>query len=350
MLPPAARRRAARADRARCEPTRRTPTRPCSSTCESGGGRRTCWRRSRCRPDVFPEVVAPWQVAGAVSAEVAAATGAPPGCPVVIGAADSQCAAYGSGVNRSGPDQRDGRRLVMSELDRPRAARRPGRHPLQPRPAGPLLHRAWRQHDRRGGQWAVGRLAFADYATLRVGAVPRIGSGAPPRRRRRGNGRRGGAAVPALPRRRRAQRRRAPRGFIGLADRHGRDALAYAVAGGRGPRRPVGDGACSSRPGPRSTELRVGGGGARMDLVGQLKADLLGLPVLHLGLDPAGSARRCSARPRPGTAADAAAAGSRSGSQARRSSPRARAQRSSGTVPRGSTRCERAPPCITRRS
>jgi sugar (pentulose or hexulose) kinase len=32
----------------------------------------------------------------------------------------------------------------------------------------------------------------------------------------------------------------------------------------------------------------VGGGGARLDLSGQIKADLLGQPVLHLDLDPAG--------------------------------------------------------------
>ena len=46
-------------------------------------------------------------------------------------------------------------------------------------------------------------------------------------------------------------------------------------------------GARRSRAG-RLGELRVGGGGARLPLSGQLKAELLGLPVLHLDLDPAG--------------------------------------------------------------
>src|SRR5437764_101628 len=42
---------------------------------------------------VFPPVLAPWTVAGATAA----------GVPVVIGAADSQCAAFGSGVDAPGP-------------------------------------------------------------------------------------------------------------------------------------------------------------------------------------------------------------------------------------------------------
>ncbi len=55
------------------------------------------------------------------------------------------------------------------------------------------------------------------------------------------------------------------------------------------------------------SELRVGGGGARIDLAGQLKADLLGRPVVHLGIDPAGFGAamlaprlRASAAPTPG--------------------------------------------------
>ena len=39
------------------------------------------------------------------------------------------------------------------------------------------------------------------------------------------------------------------------------------------------------------SELRTGGGGARIDLAGQLKADLLGRPVAHLDIDPVASAR-----------------------------------------------------------
>ena len=76
-------------------------------------------------------------------------------------------------------------------------------------------------------------------------------------------------------------------GFVGLSDRHDRAALAFAVVEG------VALGVRSvlqvlEDSGSPLSELRVGGGGAKLDLAGQLKADLLGRPVLHLDLDPAG--------------------------------------------------------------
>ncbi len=121
--------------------------------------------------DVFPEVVAPWQVAGAVSAEVAAATGAPPGCPVVIGAADSQCAAYGSGVNDPGP---------ISEM----AGASSCLNSIVPEPLGDpvVTHYSHVLPDRfctelgvnttgAAVQWALSRLAFEDYATLESAAA-----------------------------------------------------------------------------------------------------------------------------------------------------------------------------------
>ena len=57
--------------------------------------------------------------------------------------------------------------------------------------------------------------------------------------------------------------------------------------------------------------LRVGGGGAHSRLIGQLKAEVLGLPVLHLDLDPAGfgaAMLAASAAGMPGEAAGAIAA------------------------------------------
>jgi len=76
-------------------------------------------------------------------------------------------------------------------------------------------------------------------------------------------------------------------GFIGLSDRHGRPELAFAVIEGvaLGVRAVL---QVLERAGSPLAELRVGGGGARLDLSGQIKADLLGRPVLHLDLDPAG--------------------------------------------------------------
>jgi len=76
-------------------------------------------------------------------------------------------------------------------------------------------------------------------------------------------------------------------GFIGLSDRHSRPELAFAVIEGvaLGVRAVL---QILAEAGSPPAELRVGGGGARLDLSGQIKADLLGRPVLHLDLDPAG--------------------------------------------------------------
>jgi sugar (pentulose or hexulose) kinase len=76
-------------------------------------------------------------------------------------------------------------------------------------------------------------------------------------------------------------------GFVGLSDRHDRAALAFAVIEGvsLAVRSVL---AVLAQAGSPLTELRVGGGGTRLGLAGQLKADLLGCRVLHLDLDPAG--------------------------------------------------------------
>ena len=76
-------------------------------------------------------------------------------------------------------------------------------------------------------------------------------------------------------------------GFVGLSDRHDRAALAFAVIEGvaLAVRSVL---AVLEQAGSPLTELRTGGGGARIDLAGQLKADLLGRPVVHLDIDPAG--------------------------------------------------------------
>jgi len=52
-------------------------------------------------PTLFPQALAPWSVAG----ELAASNpfGLPGGVPIVIGSADSQCAAFGAGVVDPGP-------------------------------------------------------------------------------------------------------------------------------------------------------------------------------------------------------------------------------------------------------
>jgi sugar (pentulose or hexulose) kinase len=75
-------------------------------------------------------------------------------------------------------------------------------------------------------------------------------------------------------------------GFVGLSDRHGREALAYAVLEGvaLGVAETVGVLEAAGSP---CSELRVAGGGARLDVLGVLKADALGVVVRHLEADTA---------------------------------------------------------------
>ena len=54
-------------------------------------------------PALFPEALAPWAVAGGLEPAVARQVGLPAGIPVVAGAGDSQCAAFGAGVVDPGP-------------------------------------------------------------------------------------------------------------------------------------------------------------------------------------------------------------------------------------------------------
>ena len=89
-------------------------------------------------------------------------------------------------------------------------------------------------------------------------------------------------------------------GFVGLSDRHDRAALAFAVIEGvaLAVRSVL---AVLEQAGSPLSELRTGGGGARIDLAGQLKADLLGRPVTAPGHRP-GRLRRRHARGRRGRA------------------------------------------------
>src|SRR5439155_25939195 len=71
---------------------------------------------------------------------------------------------------------------------------------------------------------------------------------------------------------------------LGVSERHDRNALAYAVAEGVA-LAVAGRVQVLRRAGCRVDELRVAGGGARLDVLGQLKADVLGVPVRHLDVD-----------------------------------------------------------------
>ncbi|HEX3803368.1 MAG TPA: FGGY family carbohydrate kinase [Solirubrobacteraceae bacterium] len=244
--------------------------------------------------DLFPPVLAPWEVAGDLSAEVCSATGIGRGCPVVIGAADSQCAAYGSDVVGPG---------TISEM----AGASSCLNSVVTEPAGDvrITHYSYVLPDvyctelgvnTTGAalSWALTQWHFPGFTELEQAATrvrARLGSGsygdprlaAPIFLPYLGDGDRDDPTLRAA--------------LIGLSDRHARDEVAYAVLEG------VAFAVAETvsllvASGSPLGELRVGGGGARIALLGQLKADVLGAPVLHLRHDsaPVGAALLAAAR------------------------------------------------------
>ncbi|WP_028059589.1 xylulokinase [Candidatus Solirubrobacter pratensis] len=230
---------------------------------------------------VFPGVLAPWAQPGEVTPAVARRTGVPAGCPVVIGAADSQCAAFGSGVTAPGP---------VSEMAGSSSC-------LNSVVAAPLADRRVTHYSHvipdvfstelglnttgRAVQWALGRFGFDDYAALERAARSvhdrlRDGSAGDPL----------DAAPVFLPYLGDGERDdvRLRAAVVGLSDRHGREELAYAVLEG------VAFGVAETiailvAAGSPCEELRVAGGGARLPSLGAIKADALGVPVAHLDDD-----------------------------------------------------------------
>jgi len=272
-------------------------------------------------PQLFPRTLAPWDVAAELGAGVAAELGLDAGIPVVIGAADSQCAAIGAGVSGPGPvsEMAGASSCLNSAVAEPLADLRVTHYSH----AVPGYFCTELGVNTTGAaiSWAVKALGYAGYADLAADAE-RF-------RRRLQRGRRrapGGSAVDAaplfLPYLADGERDdpTARAGFVGLSDRHDRAALAFAVIEG------VALGVRSAlevleQAGSPLTELRVGGGGARLGLTGQLKADLLGRPVLHLDLDPAGFGAAMLAADAAGFGAEAAAASAALRQRARRFAP-----------------------------
>ncbi len=221
----------------------------------------------------FPPVLAPWEVAGRLE----------DGTPVVIGAADSQCAAYGSGVSAPGPfSEMAGassclNSIVHEPLGDPRVT-----HYSH---VTPDVYCTEMGINTTGTavRWALEQLRFGSFAELderaaRVHARLRAGVDGDPRAAAPlflpylGDGERDDTALRA--------------GFVGVTDRHGRDELAYAVLEGvaLGVAETL---AILAAAGAPLDELRVAGGLTRMRALGPIKADVLGLPVVHLEADTA---------------------------------------------------------------
>jgi xylulokinase len=235
---------------------------------------------------LFPDVLAPWEIAADLPGQVASELSLEAGIPVVIGAADSQCAAYGAGV--AGPEvtseMAGASSCLNSVVTSPLADTR-------------ITHYSYLRPDcyctelgvnttGAAVDWAVRTLSYRTHAELAADAQRHLramtrspvaradpAAAAPLFLPYLGDGERDDPGLRG--------------GFVGLSARHGRPALAFSVIEG------VALGVMAvlevlAAAGSPSCELRVGGGGSRLALAGQLKADLLGRPVRHLDIDPAG--------------------------------------------------------------
>jgi xylulokinase len=236
-------------------------------------------------PTLLPKAIHSSTIAGELRAEIFSRTGIPRGTPVVIGAGDSQCAAFGAGVVEPGPisEMAGASSCLNSAVTRPLSDLRVThfRHVV------PDSYTTETGVNTSGAaiSWAVSRLGYeayepfaADVNEFRTGiAATQAGlestSVAPLFRPYLADGERDDPSARGA--------------LIGLSDRHSRAALAYSIVEG------VAFAVASKiqllhESGLPVTELRVAGGASRLAVAGQVKADVLGIPVLHLDVDAAG--------------------------------------------------------------
>lgn len=238
---------------------------------------------------LFPDVLPPWAEAARLAPDAAGRVGLDAACPVVVGAADSQCAAFGSAVTGPGPisEMAGASSCLNSVIAEPSDDLRITHYSH----VVPDWYCTELGVNVSGGAltWAVKAFGLADfaelearaaraYATVSAGKAGEAGGGADARAAAPlflpylGDGERDDPALRAA--------------FVGLSDRHARDELAYSVveglAFGIAETLSVLTGA-----GSPLHELRVAGGGGRLPTLGQLKADVLGCPVRNLEHDSA---------------------------------------------------------------
>ena len=229
--------------------------------------------------DMFPPVASPVAAGGVLGRHF----GAPPHCPVILGGADSQCAAYGSGVVDPGPVSE----MAGSSSCINSAVTNPLPDPL-------IMHYSHVVPGRFAAElginttgvavaWAIDRLGFTGFSDFEAAAATVS------RDIRRGAGGSPDAVAPLFfPILGDGDRRdtRLRGGFVGLSDRHDRAALAYAVL--EGIAFSVADTlTVLAGAGTPVTELRVAGGMAKLTELGRIKADALNLPVRHFAEDTA---------------------------------------------------------------
>ena len=267
-------------------------------------------------PDRFPEAVAPWEAVAELPSQTAAETGMPANIPVVIGAADSQCVAFGAGVVDPGPvsEMAGASSCLNSAVLRP----------LQDLAVTHYSHVVRGRFTTELGinttgaavDWAVRRLGYGTHAALGRHAERFA------RRLARWRGDAREAAPLFLPYLADGDRDDpALRGaFVGLSLRHDRPALAYAVLEGIAF---AVEGALSDleAAGSPVEELRVSGGGAGLAVLSQIKSDVLGRPVVALRSDAAAIGTALLSGAAAGLSEEAAAAVSLVLASARRYEP-----------------------------
>ncbi len=268
---------------------------------------------------LFPTVSPPWEQVGGVDEAAAGRTGVPAGCPVILGAADSQCAAFGSDVLGAGPisEMAGASSCLNSVITKPARDVRITHYSY----VVPDCYCTELGVNVSGGalSWAVRQFALDGFAELQTradavlsqlaaGAISDPRLAAPLFLPYLGDGERDDPALRAA--------------FIGLSDRHGRDELAYAVLEG------LAFAVCETvsvltAAGAPLQELRVAGGGARVPALGQIKADALEHPVRHLAHDSAPIGVALLAASRTGYASEVRAAAAANLGRARLFEPQA---------------------------
>ena len=231
-------------------------------------------------PGLLPQVVPSWQVTGEVRASLAGRLGLPPGVPVVAGAGDSIACALGAGITEPGPvSEMAGssscfNSLVSEPLDDPDVTHYPG------------------ITDDRGYVTEVG-INTTGEALDWLAQLFYAGSSRAPRRADYERLERAAAAAPAgaggllfAPVLGDGERDDPTlRGAAtGLSLRHDRGAWARATMEGIafGVRARLDTLGRASVP---ATELRVSGGAAGLSVWNQIKADVTGIPVVHVAGD-----------------------------------------------------------------
>jgi xylulokinase len=232
--------------------------------------------------DLFPDVVPSWTVVENLSAKAAAETGLQAGIPIVIGAGDSQCVAFGAGVTERGPisEMSGASSCLNSVVDTLRRDQRITHynHVVPDR----LTTEVGVNTTGAALQWAVKQLGFAGFEDLSRDATTGLRRLSVLAENRNpcdvapiflpymGDGERDDPTIRGA--------------FIGLSDRHDRVALAYSVIEGVA-LGVVSEVAVLQRAGSPLEELRVSGGGAQIAVLGRIKSHLLGRPVCHLEAD-----------------------------------------------------------------